>query len=314
MHVPVLVERILAVLSPALTQPDAIVVDATLGLGGHSEAMLEAFDGLRLIGLDRDTSALATSGERLARFGDRVRLVHARYDELPEVLAGLGHRRVQGMLFDLGVSSMQLDSDDRGFAYSRDTVLDMRMDQTRGITAAEVLNTYSVGELTRIVERYGEEKFAKRIAHAVVAARAKEPFTTSNRLVELIRDAIPAPARRTGGNPAKRTFQALRIEVNGELAGLEAVLPAAIEHAAVSGRIAVLTYHSLEDRPVKRAFAAAAASTAPVGLPVELPEYAPILKLLARGETASEEEVAANPRAASARLRAVEKLREGRVA
>lgn len=313
-HVPVLVERILAVLQPALAQPDAVVVDATLGLGGHSEAMLEAFDGLQLIGLDRDTSALAKSGERLARFGDRVRLVHARYDELPEVLAGLGRLRVQGMLFDLGVSSMQLDEDERGFAYSRDTALDMRMDQTRGITAADVLNTYSVGDLTRIVGRYGEEKFAKRIAYAVVAARAKEPFTTSNRLVELIRDAIPAPARRTGGNPAKRTFQALRIEVNGELSGLESVLPAAIEHAAVSGRIAVLTYHSLEDRPVKRAFAAAAASTAPIGLPVELPEYAPILKLLTRGETPSEDEIAANPRAASARLRAVEKLREGRVA
>ncbi|MGQ0846086.1 MAG: 16S rRNA (cytosine(1402)-N(4))-methyltransferase RsmH [Sporichthyaceae bacterium] len=313
-HVPVLVERILAVLSPALAQPEAVVVDATLGLGGHSEAMLEAFDGLSLIGLDRDQNALARSGERLARFGDRVRLVHARYDELPEVLAGLGRRRVQGMLFDLGVSSMQLDEDDRGFAYSRDTVLDMRMDQTRGITAAEVLNTYSVGDLTRIVGTYGEEKFAKRIAHAVVAARAKEPFTTSPRLVDLIRDAIPAPARRTGGNPAKRTFQALRIEVNGELAGLEAALPAAIEHAAVSGRIAVLTYHSLEDRPVKRAFAAAAASTAPIGLPVELPEHAPILKLLARGETPTEAEIAANPRAASARLRAVEKLREGRCA
>jgi 16S rRNA (cytosine1402-N4)-methyltransferase len=313
-HVPVMVERILAVLSPALTRPDAVVVDATLGLGGHSEAMLEAFDGLQLIGLDRDTSALARSGARLARFGDRVRLVHARYDELPEVLAGLGVPRVQGMLFDLGVSSMQLDADERGFSYSRDTLLDMRMDQTRGITAAEVLNTYSVGELTRVVGTYGEEKFAKRIAQAVVAARAKEPFTTSQRLVDLIRDAIPAPARRTGGNPAKRTFQALRIEVNGELAGLERVLPAAIEHAAVSGRIAVLTYHSLEDRLVKRAFAAGAASTAPHGLPVELPEHAPVLKLVARGEQPTDAEIAANPRAASARLRAVEKLREGRAA
>ncbi len=241
-------------------------------------------------------------------------LVHARYDELPEVLEGLDLSRVHGMLFDLGVSSMQLDLDDRGFSYSRDTTLDMRMDQTRGITAAEVLNTYSVGDLTRVVGTYGEERFAKRIAHAVVAARAKEPFTTSARLVDLIRDAIPAPARRTGGNPAKRTFQALRIEVNGELAGLTQVMPAAIEHAAISGRVAVLTYHSLEDRIVKRSFSAAATSTAPHGLPVELPEHAPILKLIVRGETATEEEVVANPRAASARLRAVEKLREGRVA
>ncbi|MBA3743145.1 16S rRNA (cytosine(1402)-N(4))-methyltransferase RsmH [Sporichthya sp.] len=308
-HVPVLVDRVLALLAPALDEPGAVVVDATVGLGGHSEAMLTRFGGLRLVGLDRDPAALELSAARLAPFGERVTLVHAVYDELPEVLGRLGLRNVQGALFDLGVSSMQLDDAGRGFAYSQDAALDMRMDPTMGVTAAEVLNTYAAADLARILRAYGEEKFARRIADAVVRERTREPFTTSARLVELIRAAIPAPARRTGGNPAKRTFQALRIEVNGELAALEGAMPAAIDALAVRGRVVVLTYQSLEDRIVKRALAAGALSTGPMDLPVELPDHAPVLRLLAKGDTPREAEIAVNSRAGSARVRAAEKLR-----
>lgn len=182
--------------------------------------------------------------------------MHAVYDELPEVLDRLDIPRVQGVLFDLGVSSMQLDEADRGFAYAQDAPLDMRMDQTTGISAAEVLNTYPAGELVRILRAYGEEKQAKRIVSAIVREREKEPFSNSARLVELIRDSLPQAAKRTGGNPAKRTFQALRIEVNGELSVLERAIPAAVKALAVGGRIAVLSYHSLEDRLVKQVFAA----------------------------------------------------------
>jgi 16S rRNA (cytosine1402-N4)-methyltransferase len=308
--VPVLLDRVLALLAPALGSPGAVVVDGTVGLGGHSEAMLTRFDGLRLIGLDRDPAALEHSAARLAPFGARVTLVHAVYDELPEILERLGLRRVQGLLFDLGVSSMQLDEAGRGFAYAHDAPLDMRMDPTAGLTAAEVLNTYAAGELARVLRTYGEEKFARRIADAVVRERAREPFSSSARLVDLIRAAIPAPARRTGGNPAKRTFQALRIEVNGELAALEQAMPAAVAALAVGGRVVVLTYHSLEDRIVKRALVAGAASGVPLDLPVELPGHTPVLRLLAKGDTPTSDEIAANPRAASARVRAAEKLRD----
>ncbi|BBJ44447.1 ribosomal RNA small subunit methyltransferase H [Streptomyces antimycoticus] len=263
LHVPVMLQRCLDMLAPALAQPGAVVVDCTLGLGGHSEALLRDFPEVRLIALDRDPSALRLAGERLAPYGDRATLVHAVYDELPEVLDRLGVPRVQGILFDLGVSSMQLDEAERGFAYAQDAPLDMRMDQTTGVSAAEVLNTYPPGELVRILRAYGEEKFAKKIVDAVVRERAKEPFTNSARLVELIRAALPQAAKRTGGNPAKRTFQALRIEVNGELAVLEQAIPAAVGTLAVGGRIAVLSYHSLEDRLVKQVFAAGARNTAP---------------------------------------------------
>ncbi|MCB5182586.1 16S rRNA (cytosine(1402)-N(4))-methyltransferase RsmH [Streptomyces antimicrobicus] len=310
-HVPVMLQRCLDLLAPALQEPGAVVVDCTLGLGGHSEAMLRRFPEVRLIGLDRDTEALRLSAERLAPYGDRATLVHAVYDELPEVLDRLGLPTVQGILFDLGVSSMQLDEADRGFAYAQDAPLDMRMDQTVGMSAAEVLNTYPAGELVRILRAYGEEKQAKRIVAAVVREREKEPFTTSARLVELIRDALPQAAKRTGGNPAKRTFQALRIEVNGELAVLERAIPAAVDRIAVGGRIAVLSYHSLEDRLVKQVFAAGAASTAPPGLPVVPEKYQPKLKLLTRGaELPTEEEIAENRRAAPARFRGVERIRE----
>lgn len=309
-HVPVLLERVVGLLAPSLQREGATVVDATLGLGGHAEALLERCPAATLIGLDRDPRALELAGRRLAPFGDRFVGVHAVYDQLPDVLAMLRRPRIEGILFDLGVSSMQLDEAPRGFAYAQDAPLDMRMDQTTGPTAADVLNTYSAAELTRILRQYGEERFASRIAVAIVRERAREPFTTSARLVDLLRAAIPAPARRTGGHPAKRTFQALRIEVNGELSVLERALPAAVAALAVGGRAVVLSYHSLEDRMVKRVFAAGAASTAPHGLPVELPEHRPVLKLLARSEPPTEAEIEANPRAGSARLRAVERLRE----
>lgn len=310
-HVPVLLQRCLDLLAPALAEPGAVVVDATLGLGGHSEALLTTFPSARLVAVDRDPAALKLAGERLAPFGERATLVHAVYDELPGVLARLGVARVQGVLFDLGVSSMQLDEAGRGFAYARDAPLDMRMDQTTGISAAEVLNTYAPGELVRILRSYGEEKFARKIVDAVVRERAKEPFSTSARLVELIRESLPQAAKRTGGNPAKRTFQALRIEVNGELAVLERAIPAGVAALAVGGRIAVLSYHSLEDRLVKQVFAAGAADTAPPGLPVVPEQYRPRLKLLTRGaELPDEAEVAANRRAAPARLRAAERIRE----
>ncbi|WP_405680041.1 MULTISPECIES: 16S rRNA (cytosine(1402)-N(4))-methyltransferase RsmH [unclassified Streptomyces] len=309
-----MLQRCLDLLAPALERPGAVVVDCTLGLGGHSEALLTRFPEVHLIGLDRDKEALRLSGERLAPFGDRATLVHAIYADLAEVLDGLRIPAVQGILFDLGVSSMQLDEADRGFAYAQDAPLDMRMDQTTGISAAEVLNTYAPGELVRILRQYGEEKQAKRIVSAIVREREKEPFTNSSRLVELIRDSLPQAAKRTGGNPAKRTFQALRIEVNGELSGLERAIPAAVDRIAVGGRIAVLSYHSLEDRLVKQVFAAGAASTAPPGLPVVPEKYQPKLKLLTRGaELPTEEEIAENRRAAPARFRGVERIREARL-
>jgi 16S rRNA (cytosine1402-N4)-methyltransferase len=309
-HVPVMLERCVALLAPALDDPGSVVVDATLGMGGHSEALLRRCPQAVLIGLDRDPQALDLAGRRLAGFGARVRLVHAVYDELPDVLGDLGIPSVRGVLMDLGVSSLQLDETDRGFSYSVDAQLDMRMDATTGVTAADVLNTYSAQELTRVLRDYGEERFAKRIASAIVRERETAAFHTSARLVELVRDNVPAATRRTGGNPAKRTFQALRIEVNHELEVLERAVPAAVAALAVGGRMAVLAYHSLEDRIVKRTFAAGAHSTTPERLPVELPEHAPRLRLLTRGaETPGAEESALNPRAASARLRAVERIR-----
>jgi 16S rRNA (cytosine1402-N4)-methyltransferase len=310
LHVPVLRDRVLALLAPAAAAPGAVLVDATLGLGGHSEALLQAFPAARLIGVDRDPEALDRSRRRLQGYAERITFVHAVYDELPEVLARLGLRAVQGVLFDLGVSSMQLDRAERGFAYAQDAPLDMRMDQTQGLTAAEVLNSYEAADLARILRTYGEERYARRIADRVVAERQREPFASSARLVDLVRACVPAPARRTGGNPAKRTFQALRIEVNGELAALERALPAAIDALAVGGRIVVLSYHSLEDRLAKHALAARSVVDAPPGLPVVPESLQPQLRLLVRGsEPATDEEIAANPRAASVRLRAAERIR-----
>jgi 16S rRNA (cytosine1402-N4)-methyltransferase len=310
-HVPVLLARTLDLLGPAVDAPGAVVLDATLGLGGHSAALLERFGTLRLVGLDRDPRALEIAADRLAPYGERATLVHAVYDELADVLSRLGVGRVQGVLFDLGVSSMQLDEAARGFAYAQDAPLDMRMDQSRGTTAADVVNTYPAAQLAKVLKEYGDERFARRIADAVVREREREPFTGTARLAELVRTAIPAATRRTGGHPAKRTFQALRIEVNGELDALAAALPAALDALAVAGRIVVMSYQSLEDRMVKRMLVAGATSTAPRDLPVVPPEHQPVLRLLTRGaETAGAEEVAANPRAASVRLRAAERLRD----
>lgn len=312
-HLPVMLRRCVDVLAPALASPGDVVVDATLGMGGHSEALLRAFPEVRLIGIDRDPEALELAGQRLRTFGDRVTLVHAVYDEIGAVIARTQRGVASGVLFDLGVSSLQLDEVSRGFAYSVDAPLDMRMDPTRGQTAADILNTYDARELARVLREYGDEKFARRIAESVVREREREPFTTSARLVDLIRACIPAPARRTGGHPAKRTFQALRIEVNGELEVLRRAIPAAIEALEVGGRIAVLSYHSSEDRIVKHAIGEKSRNTSPPGLPVELPEHAPELRVLTRGaEAPDEHEVQTNPRAASARLRAAERIRTGR--
>jgi 16S rRNA (cytosine1402-N4)-methyltransferase len=308
-HVPVLLDRVVALVAPALAQPGAVLVDATLGLGGHSEAVLERFPEARVVGIDRDTHALERSRERLAPYAERVTFVHAVYDEIAEVLADLGLPHVEGVLFDLGVSSMQLDVRERGFAYAEDAPLDMRMNDTTGPTAADVLNEYPVEELARILKQYGEERFARRIAEAVVRERAREPFTRSARLVELLYEAIPAPARRTGGHPAKRTFQALRIEVNDELSVLRRALPAAIEAVGVGGRVVVMSYHSLEDRLTKQAFAEVTRSEVPPDLPFVPEGSEPAFRLVTRGaEKASDEEIEQNPRAASVRLRAVERV------
>ncbi|MCS0497954.1 16S rRNA (cytosine(1402)-N(4))-methyltransferase RsmH [Protaetiibacter mangrovi] len=310
LHVPVLLERCIELLAPSLTAPGAVVVDATLGLGGHSEALLRRFDRIQLVGLDRDRHALALAGERLAPFADRIHLVHTVYDRLPEALAQLGIARAAGILFDLGVSSMQLDEAERGFSYSQDAPLDMRMDDTAELTAARIISEYDEAALRRIFWEYGDEKLAPRYARRIVEERRKAPIETSARLVAIIDAATPAAARRAG-HQSKRVFQALRIEVNQELAVLEAAIPAAIDALEVGGRIVVMSYQSLEDRIVKREFQARSTSTAPRGLPVELPEHRPELSLLTRGaELADDEERARNPRATPVRLRAAERIRE----
>ena len=309
-HEPVLLDRVLTLLAPALAPDGAVCVDATTGLGGHADALLQAHPRLTLIGLDRDPSALEASAERLRGHGDRVRLVHAGYDEMPRILAGLGLPGVDGVLFDLGVSSMQLDEAERGFSYAREAPLDMRMDAGTELTAATVVNTYSVPELVRVLREYGEERFALRIARRIERARAEEPLASTSALAELVRAAIPAATRQSGGHPAKRTFQALRIEVNAELDAVRGAVPAALAALNVGGRIAVLAYHSLEDRIVKQSFAALATDRTPAGLPVTLAEAEPQLRLLTRGaERPGAAEVEANPRARSARLRAAERIR-----
>lgn len=310
LHVPVLLERCLELLAPALSAPGAVMVDATLGLGGHAEAVLERFDGIQFVGLDRDRNALALAGERLTRFGERVHLVHTVYDQLPDALDALGIARVAGILFDLGVSSMQLDQAERGFSYAQDAPLDMRMDDTAELTAARILAEYDEAALRRIFWEYGDEKLAPRYARRIVAERLTTPIETSAQLVAIIDAATPAAARRAG-HQSKRVFQALRIEVNQELAVLERAIPAAVDALEVGGRIVVMSYQSLEDRIVKRELQARAASTAPRGLPVELPEHRPELKILTRGaELAGEDERARNPRATPVRLRAAERIRE----
>jgi 16S rRNA (cytosine1402-N4)-methyltransferase len=314
-HVPVLIDRCVELLTPALTRHDAtgagaILVDATLGAGGHAERFLTDLPGLRLVGLDRDPTALRIAGERLAPFGDRVTFVRTRYDGY---WADRDDETVDGVLFDLGVSSMQLDLAERGFSYSQDAPLDMRMDPDAPLTAAEIVNTFDAKELTRILRDFGEERFAFKIAREIVRWRARKPFTTTGELVELLYAAIPAPARRTGGHPAKRTFQALRTAVNAELDSLSDAVPAAMSALSSGGRIVVMAYQSLEDRIVKGLFAAATASRTPAGLPIELPGHEPDFVALTRGaEKADDAEIDLNPRSASVRLRALEKVADAR--
>jgi len=309
-HVPVMRDRVVALLAPALREPGSVFVDATLGLGGHSAAVLSEVPTCRLVGIDRDTAALEIARERLAPFGDRITLVHAVYDRMPEVLASLGIAEVQGILFDLGVSSMQLDQAERGFAYAQDAPLDMRMDASESMTAADVLNTYSVDDLTRILRTYGEERFARRIAERIVAERDVAPWTTSSRLVDVVRESIPMKVQRTSpGNPAKRTFQALRIEVNDELGVLQRAIPAALSSLAPAGRMVVMSYQSLEDTIVKQVFTAGATTSAPRDLPVVPDSMKPWLRLVTRGaEKASADEISSNPRSQSVRVRAVERM------
>jgi 16S rRNA (cytosine1402-N4)-methyltransferase len=315
-HIPVLLDRCVELLAPALTRGDsdgtgATLVDATLGAGGHAERFLTQFGGLRLIGLDRDPDALRIAGERLEPFADRITLVRARYDGIAGVIDTVAGptAQVDAVLFDLGVSSMQLDRPERGFSYSTDAPLDMRMDPESPLTAAEILNTYDEKALTRVLHEFGEERFASRIATFVVRHRASTPFSTTGELVELLYQAIPAATRRTGGHPAKRTFQALRIAVNAELESLRHAIPAALAALRPGGRITVMAYQSLEDRIVKGEFAAATASRTPPGLPVELPGYGPEFVALTRGaERAATEEIERNPRSAPVRLRALQRV------
>lgn len=313
-HIPVALQRCMELLTPAIesslrNSAETYVLDATLGLGGHARALLEKFPTLIVIGIDRDESAIAIARERVAPFQDRLLISHTTYEKIDEVLAEHGVRSIAGALFDLGVSSMQLDDGERGFAYSHDAPLDMRMDQSGGLTALDVLNTYEHGALVRILRSYGEEKFAPRIADFIIEARTSGNLNSTKELAELVKAAIPAAARRTGGNPAKRTFQALRIEVNQELSILEKAIPAALAALKIEGRLVVMAYQSLEDKIVKSALASVTESRTPRGLPVDLPDSAAKYKLIMRGsESASDAEIVLNPRAQSMRLRAVERL------
>lgn len=314
-HVPVLKERVTELLAPSM-HSQAVIIDATLGAGGHSEHFLNVFPDAYVIGLDRDPKALANARQRLARFGERFVGVHTRFDGMSEAIAsgeGEAFERaregVAGALFDLGVSSMQLDQVDRGFAYKVDAPLDMRMDPTHGMTAADILNTYSHGELAHVLKTYGDERFAGKIASAIVREREKSPFTHSARLVELLYATIPAATRRTGGHPAKRTFQALRVEVNSELDSLAAVIPMIGDALGVGGRAVFMSYQSLEDKIVKKQLAEMTASKTPPGLPIDLPGTSPKFRLITRGaEKASAAEIEENPRAAPVRVRAIERL------
>jgi len=327
-HVPVMAGRVADLLLPAFeprgqASKPAVMVDATLGRAGHARRMLAARPDLILIGIDADETAIAEGRVLEAEYPGRVRLAHAFYDEIGAIVADAGYREVQGVLFDLGVSSPQLDELGRGFSYSRDAPLDMRMDQSAGRTAADIVNSYSAAELARVLFEYGEERFARRIADSILRERGREPIISTLRLAGIVRDAIPAAARRTGGNPAKRTFQALRIEVNDELGVLRRALPEALDLLSLGGRIAVLAYHSLEDRLVKRELAARVADNTPPGLPVRPGTVlagkggvagsevtlGPQFRLLTRGaERPDDQEMTANPRAASARLRAAERI------
>ena len=309
-HVSVMRDRCVDLLSPAISaSANPVVVDATLGLGGHTEALLQKFPHLTVIGIDRDLDAIAKATTRLAPFADRLKTAHSTFDGIANVVAGFGYKHIDGALFDLGVSSMQLDQQERGFSYSQDAPLDMRMDRTQSLTAGEIINTYEPGQLVRILRTYGEEKFATRIVENIVKARAKAPLNSTTELATLVKESIPAATRRTGGNPAKRTFQALRIEANDELGAITRALPDALDLLMVGGRLVVMSFQSLEDRIVKEIFAEASTSKSPRNLPVELPEYAAKFSLVFRSsETPTAQELESNPRSASVRLRAIERV------
>ena len=309
LHVPVMLERTIELLGEAIRDHDAVLVDCTLGLGGHTAAFLETFPRLTVIGIDRDPIALERASARLARFGDRFKANHAIFDRIGEVVSSHGYERVNGVLFDLGVSSIQLDEVDRGFSYSQDAPLDMRMDRTQSLTAGEIINTYEPGQLVRILRTYGEEKFATRIVESIVKQRAIAPMNSTAQLAEMVKEAIPAATRRTGGNPAKRTFQALRIETNDELGTITRALPAALALLNVGARLVVMSFQSLEDRIVKQLFVASTTSGTPRNLPFELPEYAAKFSMITRGsETPTDAELEENSRSQSVRLRAIERV------
>jgi len=303
-------DRCVDLLSPAISaSTNPVVVDATLGLGGHTEALLQKFPHLTVIGIDRDLDAIAKATTRLAPFADRLKTAHSTFDGIAQVVTELGYKHIDGALFDLGVSSMQLDQQERGFSYSHDAPLDMRMDRTQSLTAGEIINTYEPGQLVRILRTYGEEKFATRIVESIVKQRAIAPMNSTTQLAEMVKAAIPAATRRTGGNPAKRTFQALRIETNDELGTITRALPAALELLNVGARLVVMSFQSLEDRIVKQLFVASTTSGTPRNLPFELPEYAAKFSMITRGsETPTDAELAENSRSQSVRLRAIERV------
>lgn len=310
-HLPVMRDRIVALLAPALQQPGSVYLDCTLGLGGHARAVLEACPHARLIGIDRDPAALGLAAQNLADFAGRVEFYQAIYHELDEVLVEGGVPSVQAICMDLGLSSLQIDSSDRGFAYATDAPLDMRMDPGQAVTAATLVNDLDAAALARLLRTLGDERFADRIARRIVAARETRPIQSSAELVRIIADAIPMAARNSGGHPAKRSFQALRIAVNDELTSLAEALPVALGALSPGGRLAVLAYHSGEDRLVKRAFAEATADHVPPGVPVVPEALKARFKLLTRGaERPGESETTTNPRAASARLRAIARNQE----
>ena len=306
-HIPVMRDRVLEMFTPALNVSNPLLIDGTLGLAGHTESLLKEFPNLKIIGIDRDPIAIERAKQRLGELASRVEFVNETYDQIETVLAG---RKVNGVLLDLGVSSIQLDEESRGFSYAQDAPLDMRMNATDSLTAADILNTYEVKDLTYILATYGEEKFAKRIAQELVKRRTDKLWSSTFELVELIKDVIPAPARRTGGNPAKRTFQALRIAVNNELQILERAIPQAMAALVVGGRILVLSYHSLEDRIVKNAFKEQSSIIdALPGLPILLSKsIAPFELVNRKAEQASDEEIATNPRSTSVRLRVAQRV------
>jgi len=305
-----MLDRCIDLLAPAINSTkNPVIVDATLGLGGHTEALLERFPTLKVIGIDRDTDALTRATARLTPFADRLFTKHASFDSIADVVASFGYPEISGALFDLGVSSMQLDERNRGFSYSHDAPLDMRMDRTQSLTAAEIINTYEPGQLVRILRSYGEEKFAVRVVESIVKARAVAPLNSTIELATLVKNAIPAATRRTGGNPAKRTFQALRIETNDELGAITRALPSALKLLGIGGRLVVMSFQSLEDRIVKDLFVASTTSGTPRDLPFELPELAAKFSLVIKGsETPGAQELEENSRSASVRLRAIERV------